>query len=57
VPFLLPEAGQGSGDAGSQRSAGLKITAVSQLLYPGAAVAKWHLPQENATFRDAGKGT
>jgi hypothetical protein len=33
------------------------VTAVSQLLYPDAAVAKWHFSQENATFRSSNKGT
>jgi hypothetical protein len=32
-------------------------TAVSQLLYPEATVAKWHFPQENATLRRSNKGT
>jgi hypothetical protein len=32
-------------------------TAVSQLLYPEAAAAKWHFPQENATLCRFNKGT
>jgi hypothetical protein len=27
------------------------------LLYPEATVAKWHFPQENATFRSSDKDT
>jgi hypothetical protein len=33
------------------------VTAVSQLPHPEAISAKWYFPQENATFRGAGKGT
>jgi hypothetical protein len=33
------------------------ITAVSQLLYPEATVAKSHFPQENAALRRSNKGT
>jgi hypothetical protein len=35
----------------------MMVTAVSQLLYPEATVAKWHFPQENATFLNSNKGT
>jgi hypothetical protein len=32
------------------------VTAVSQSIYSEAAVAQWHFPQENATFRKPGNG-
>jgi hypothetical protein len=42
---------------GIYQKRGIGPTAVSQLFYPEATVAKWHFPQENATFFSSSKGT
>jgi hypothetical protein len=36
---------------------GCTVKAVPQLLYSETTALKWHFPQENATLRDARKGT